>query len=405
MTELEFSTIHNDEQDLAAIRQVLDAFEKESHTRVKLTRMPRENAWAELMTIASTGKGPDVSHVGSTWVSSLVGMNAARAFREKEVSEWGGGDVFIPSAWQDAHVIGDDTVWSAPWNSFLFVIFYRRDFLAKAGLEEASAFAGVEAVNKSIRALQAASGAEIPWLVPFGAPPFDGLLHQAASWVWGAGGDFVSPDGKKVILASPQGIAGLTGWLDSLRAVPDAFRMLDDNQCVDLLVQGRAAAIVSHIRTATPLVEKLAGDNTLANIGFIAMSETPWCAGDNIVIWQHTAGYPAREKASVALVEYLLRPETQASLGRQAHMMPSRRDALQTLFPAGSPLYAVAQQASQTGKAYSSMKLWRRVEFQLAQAIGGMVQDIHQKGAANSESIVRKHIEPTVERLNLMLGN
>lgn len=404
MAELEFSTIHNDEQDLAAIRGVLQAFEKDSHIHVKLTPMPRGNAWNELMTIASTGKGPDISHVGSTWVSSLVGMNAVRAFREKEVTGWGGGEVFIPSAWQDAHVLGDETVWSAPWNSFFFVIFYRRDLLANAGIEEASAFGSVEALSRTIAALQKAP-VEISWITPYGAPPFDGLLHQAASWVWGAGGDFVDAEGKRIVLASPQGIAGLTGWLDSLRAVPDEWRMLNDNQCVALIEAGRAAAIVSHIRTASPLVARLVNDQKMQQIGFAPISDSPWCAGDNLIIWQHTQGYPAREKAAVELVHFLMQPEQQAALGRAAHIMPSRRDALLALFPETSPLHGVTNQSSQAGKAYSSMKLWRRVEFQLAQAIGGMVQDIHQKGAPASESIVRKHLEPTVERLNLMLGN
>lgn len=404
MVEITLSTIHNDEHDLQAIRAVLDDFEHRHEVRVHLLKMLRGAAWTDLMSIASTGKGPDLSHIGSTWVSSLVGMNAVRAFKPDEVAAVGSEDTFIPSAWQDAHVIGDPSIWAAPWNSFLFVIFYRKDLLKAAGIAPETAFGNVDALGATIEKLRV-SNIEMPWLIPYGAPPYDGLLHQAASWVWGAGGDFVSADGKRVILDQPAGIRGLVGWLDSQRAVPEAYRNLTDNECIELLVEGRAGAIVSHIRTASALIARMQGTPGLENIGFTAMSDQPWCAGDNLILWQHTQGYPQKQRTALELVHYLMSREPQVRLAHDAFLAPTRRDALLKAYPETHPLHPVALQAGQSGRAYLSMRLWRRIENQLAATIGGALQDAYQNPHQRSETIIRRLFETTAERLNLMLGN
>lgn len=406
MNEISFSTIHNDETDLRAIQGLLDVFAQEQGIKVNLVKMLRGTAWTDLMNIASSGRGPDVSHIGSTWVSSMVSMNAVRPFLPAEAARLGTKDDYIPATWQGSHVMGDPNLWAVPWNGFLFVIFFRKDLLAAAGLDPATAFGSVGALSQTVRKLRESS-LEIPWLIPYGAPPFDGLLHMAASWVWGEGGEFVNPDGTRVLLNSDASIRGLTGWLDSQRAVPEGMRNLSDTECIELLVQGRACAILSHIRTASSLVQRLqeSDPDTLQQIGFSAMTDVPWCAGDNIIIWQHIRGYPLRQREALALVEFLVSTRAQLILARDTHLMPTRCQALQEAYPAGHPLHQVAQQVGRNGKGYPPMRLWRRIEYQLASSIGALLTEALQNAVDPSEMLVRKHIEPTVERLNLVIGN
>jgi multiple sugar transport system substrate-binding protein len=404
MIEIEFSTIHNDEGDLRTIRELLDEFEQAHGIRVHLTRMLRGTAWPDLMAIASTGKGPDVSHVGSSWVSSLAAMNAIRPFRPNEVALTGGETTYIPSAWQDTQVLGEDGSWSVPWNSFLFTIFYRRDLFAKAGIEGTTAFASVPAIGETIARLNEA-GIEIPWLIPYAAPPFDGLLHMAASWVWGAGGNFVNADGTRLVLDAPKALHGLTGWLDSHRAVPANYRQLSEPDCIELLVQGRSGAVIGNVRSASALIARIGEDRAREQIGFATMTAVPWCGGDSLVLWQHTQGYPDRQKAALELIRFLSGAPAQVRLAHQAHLMPTRHDALTEAYPAGHPLHEVADQAARSGRAYLSIRLWRRTEYQLSQTIGALLQDALQNPTRDSEELVRSHIEPVVERLNLVLGS
>lgn len=404
MAEIQFSTIHNDVRDLRAIRQVLDDFEREHSIRVQLIPMARNNAWTELMTIASTGKGPDVSHVGSTWVSSLVAMDAVRPFQTQEASRLEHQGAFLPPAWQSTHLMGESQVWSAPWHTFLFAVFYRRDLLERAGIEESAAFGRTDALLQTIGRLQE-KGLESPWLIPYSPPPYDGLLHMAASWVWAAGGDFVSRDGRRVLLDQPPAVQGLVNWLASECAVPEGLRKLTDDRCIELLREGSCAVILSHVRAASLLCQKIAGTPEESRLGFATLTHTPWCGGDNLIIWQHTRGDPERQGIALDLVEFLLSPRTQIRLAQQAHLVPSRQDAMQDVYPPGHPLNPLMEQVAARGRAYNPIRLWHRIEFHLAQTLGALLNEARQGGAQPTATLVRQHVVPMVERLNLILGN
>lgn len=404
MAELQFSTIHNDPLDLRAIRQLLDAFEQERRVHVRLIPMDRNSAWTDLMSIASTGKGPDVSHVGSTWISSLVAMDAVRPFQAREVGRLGPQQVFLPPAWQSAHLTDEVQIWSAPWNTFLFTVFYRRDLLEQAGIDENTAFGRADALLQTIARLKE-KGSAIPWLIPYSPPPYDGLLHMAASWVWAAGGEFVSRDGRRVILDQPPAIEGLVNWLMSECDVPRGFHNLTDDRCIELLREGQCTAILSNVRIASLLCQRVAGTSERERLGFAVLTQTPWCGGDNLIIWQHTRGDPERQAIALDLVEFLASPRAQIRLAQQAHLIPSRRDAMQEVYPPGHPLNPLMEQVIARGRAYTPIRLWHRIEFHLAQIMGALLNEVSQGDTRPTEALVRRHVVPMVERLNLILGN
>src|SRR5512137_2113499 len=96
-TTLIFSVIGDPSSELL---KLLDEFQQIRKLEVKVEQMSWEGAWAKLLSYALLGKSPDVSHVGSTWASSLVAMNAVRSFSPQEVQALGGADVFVEPAWQ-----------------------------------------------------------------------------------------------------------------------------------------------------------------------------------------------------------------------------------------------------------------------------------------------------------------
>ena len=159
-----FSVIGEPTSDL---RKLLDEFQQIRNVQVVVEQMEWEDAWAKLLSYALSGKSPDVSHVGSTWVSSLVGMNAARKFSKQEVDAMGGAKVFVAPAWQSAVV--DDSVYSIPWSSFTFLVYYRRDHLKAAGISEEHAFDTAEEFYKTIRVLKE-NQTPSPLILPSGKP-------------------------------------------------------------------------------------------------------------------------------------------------------------------------------------------------------------------------------------------
>ncbi len=404
MVEIEFSLTTNDPNDVLVVRKLLEEFQAQQKVSVRLSSMTWEDAWQELFTITMQGKGPDVSHVGSTWSRSLVEMNALRPFRQAEVEAVGGSKAFIPANWESATIPDDegDVVWSIPWTSYLLVFAYRRDRLQQAGINEQTAFKNARAIQETVQRLQA-FGVEIPLALTCNLPATD-LLHTTASWVWGAGGDFVSPDGKTVLFNRPEAMAGLQAFFSLYSNLPASARAKDPEQTLELFLQERAAILIANppaIRDILRQPEFAAAPNTL---GTAALSSTPWLGGENLVIWRHTQGYPERERVALALVNYLAGNAAQVRHAQLGGPLPARLDSLKDLAVEPECFKQTLQQAVKRGRPYHSVPLWRRVEYQLSQELVVILDEVLASPAGEVAAILHQHLDPLARRLELTLN-
>ena len=114
MTTIEFTVIPDTDADYDLQLALLAEFKKETGVEVKLTRMEWSDAWQQLINISTHGQGADISHVGSTWVSSLVSMNALRSIPSHVITKIGSQESFVHSAWESARMEDDRNAWAIP---------------------------------------------------------------------------------------------------------------------------------------------------------------------------------------------------------------------------------------------------------------------------------------------------
>src|SRR3972149_1108763 len=281
MAEIELSIMARDAGPAGDIRPLLDQFEKEQHLHVRLTVLTWESAWAELVKVALYGHGPDVSEIGTTWIGNLIAMNTLRPFTPAELNMLGGSAAFLPSSWQSSTVIGERDVCAVPWLADTRLIYYRRDLLDKAGVDVATAFNSPRQLALTLGRLSE-HGIELPWVVP---SRYSGrTLHEIASWVWAAGGDFVTADGKRVIFDEPQARAGMKAYFELHRYLAPEARYLNGIQSDAFFLQKQAAI------TITGPWEMYFNRNAEAAAGWgLALPPgTPFVGGSNLVVWQHT---------------------------------------------------------------------------------------------------------------------
>jgi multiple sugar transport system substrate-binding protein len=404
MIEIKFSYIYNFEQDDRVLAKLLDEFGAQHGIKVHTQRMTWGSAWADLFTIASNGAGADVSHIGSTWVSSLAKMNALRFFKPSEIAEIGAQMPFMEPARQSTQLFEDERVWSIPWTGWIYVVCYRKDLLKKAGLDASKAFGTIQAFSKTLASLKNSS-VEIPWLNQYGPEAYTDLLHIAASWIWAAGGDFIDRSGTKVIFDSPQAIQGLTGWLEAFRAVPVTCRKLSQLEACNLFLEGHAAGLLCDINMANTIIAREKSTLIQENFGVTNLTHVPWAGGGSLVIWDHTRWHSGLESASLELTKFLASKETNLRWMREAGQMPARMDALEESYPVGHPLRDAVMQAAHQGRAYINVPLWRRIEYQLGQELSAVLQEANDNPAVESGKILRAHMEPLARRLNITLGN
>jgi maltose-binding protein MalE len=144
----------------AVLRNVLAQFD----FPCEMYEVAWEEAWEELVRIGLYRSGPDVSQIGTTWLESIVATGAVRPFTDGEVDSIGGNRAFFPAAWQTVFLPWerDSKVWAIPWLVGTRIIFYWRDMLEQAGIDEQTAFSTPDSVEETMIRLQE-SAVETPW--------------------------------------------------------------------------------------------------------------------------------------------------------------------------------------------------------------------------------------------------
>ena len=401
MTTIEFSFIPDAETDFQAITRLMKEFRRETGIEVNLKRMEWGNAWPQLIGIATQGQGADISHVGSTWVSSLMTMNALRAIPNNVINKIGGEQAFVHSTWTNVVMEEDRQVYGIPLSAYVYIVAYRKDILKQANLNPVTAFATPAALEESVKCLEKLQAAEHSWLMPVVPHPFNDFVHMAASWIWSSGGHVLDNRGKQVLFNSPAALAGLTSFLRLLRHVPD-YEYFGQDQCMNALLEGKAAAVITDARALNTAIQNKTPN--IETIGAASLMSIPWSGGGSMVIWRHTHGYPDRLEAAYKLIEFMARKSTMMDLANSCSILPSRTDALDELFPPEHTLRPVMLQLISTGRSYRPIALWHRIEHQFGAELGLVAKKLMQDHSLDLDATVSEAMDSLAYRLNLTLG-
>lgn len=394
MPELNFSIYGNQPSILEG--SFFDEFCKLHHVRVNVNRMDWADAWPKLLDYAIHGGGPNISQIGAIWTSSLVAMNVLRSISPREILDLGGDDVFYHPAWQNTLAPSGPEFWAIPFTTFAYVILYRRDLLEKAGVDEQQAFVSVDAMRQTIERLKAA-GVDSPIVLPSGNP-YRARVHCAASWVWGASGEFVNE--KEVLFDRPEARAGLKAFFDLYRYLSPSDHGLAYDECGRRVSRGQAAITITgiHLWTSDP--------QELGNLGTAPVPGIPWVGGSNLVIWSETRADPNLNRAAFQLAHYLTSHSVQASYAQvDVGHAPARADALQAIRYALPSLAQTLDTSMRTGRAYKPALIWVRMLSDLSRTFDRVTLEILSHPEQDVADILTRPIEHLAGRFRLMVGN
>ncbi len=395
---LELSIMNHGPRFIEEVRTMLAQFEKDTGTEVDLRVLEWRDAWAELVKVALYSDGPHVSEIGNTWLSEFVSMNALRPFVGGEVTRLGGAQHFLSSAWQSVTPAAASNVtvmtWAVPWLADMRLIHYRRDLLERAGIDARTAFQTPQSLLETCAQLQAA-GVAHPIVLPSRQTRM--TLHSLAAWVWGWGGDFTSPDGKKILFVSERAKAGLYAYFDLARYMSPDMRDRDEYQSDTAFLSGAAAITISgpwlHASPdASPEVKAYTGQSLPPG--------APYIGGSHLVIWKHTRYV----EPALLLVRYLNSLEAQIRLVQASGLFPTRLEVLAREPFRSDPFYQMAGEGLRTGRTFPTFSLWGLVENKLAEAFTAIWADILLTPEANIHAIVDEHLNDTAQRLNSTLA-
>jgi multiple sugar transport system substrate-binding protein len=382
MARLEFSAIAYDES--------LPALLQARFPTCTVHRMTWERDWQELMRIALYRSGPDVSQVAAPAVDDFVTMGALRPFRKEEIDAIGGAAAFLPSAWRTVHLPGGKQIWAVPWLADVRIIYYWRDMLADAGIDEDKAFQTPEQVENTMSRLQA-SGIRTPWAV--GVNQSFMTLQTAASWVWGSGGDLFSDEGRHILFDQPRACEGFRAYFELCRYMPEDIRRLD---IANLFIERQVAAMIGAIGWLT-MMRNLP---SYKDIGLALPPGPAYVGGSNLVIWQHSD----RQQEAVELVNFLTSKQMQLDYCQRASYLPVRLDALNEPPFSTDPRLQVLTKAVKTGRAYPTFPKFGLIESRLSDAFINLWNSILDDPTRDLDDLIAPYIQALGRRLAVTLG-
>jgi multiple sugar transport system substrate-binding protein len=399
MAELKFTIYGDQPSPLENLDFLLQEFIQQERIKVQVERLAWEAAWPKLLQYALYGGGPHVSQIGSIWTSTLVSMNALRPFIPREIDELGGTSAFLEPTWRTAMLPSQPGAWGIPFTGFTYIVLYRRDLLQRAGVAEATAFTSAEALLETVQRLQAA-GVPSPIALPSGAP-FRARVHIAASWLWGAGGHFVSDDERQAQFDQPAAHTGLKSFFQLYADLASSDYNLTYQECLQRFAQGQTALTIAST-TVLPILRAANLPVVMENLGSAVLPGVPWIGGSNLVIWRDVQMYPHLDRAALALVKFLTSQAAQQKYALAANAIPARQSTLAQLCFEPAALNETFQQSLHRGQCYRPVLIWVRLINDLSDAFDAVTAEV--LAGRDIDEVLRQHLAPLAHRYNLMLS-
>jgi multiple sugar transport system substrate-binding protein len=400
MTELWLTVYGDQPSPLQEPAFLLNQFEAQRHVAVRISHMPFEEAWPKLLNFALYGGGPHLSLIGAIWTSTLRSMNVLRPFSLPEVGSLGGANAFFPAAW-DADTPGDSETWSIPINVFSYLLLYRKDRLAQAGIDANSAFATPQALTETVQRLKAASSAPA-LLLPHGKP-FPARPHLLASWIWGAGGDFLSEDGRSARFIEPEAMRGMTDFFNLYRLHAPKEGGLSSAECMARFAAGETSLLLAGA-TAQQFIEQHNRPEVIENLGVAPLPGVPWIGGSNLVIWKEARLNSEVERSALDLAGFLTTPAAQVKLAAAQYSIPARAEALAQHTFTYPAFRAAVEHSMRFGRSYPRVKLWVRIMSELRSTFEAVTAEVIEKSEEDVPQILQRRLKPLAHRLSLMLS-
>lgn len=373
--------------------------ETNKSVQVNAFSMDAQNPWGDVSRTMTHRSGPDITELGASWVESLAATNSLRPFSVKEINSFGGVEAFLLPPWKPQKALVNDPVYSIPYRADARLIFYRRDLLAQAGVDEETAFTTARNVLQTLESLKRI-GVASPFLAPVATHRFMNLSF-IASWIWSAGADFTDVTGKEVTFDLPYALAGIADYLRAAQYIAPESRQLDQGDCDLEFCRGNAAVALSGPWLFFGLQDQPEFAHVRENMGVALPPKQACNGGTHLIIWRHSA----YEEAAFDFIRFLTSAEVQGGLPGQPFTLPARLDAIAASKYANDPNYQMIVKAIHTGRSYGNTPLWNIIEDRLSRILVQIASEYFEMPTVDLDQFLAIRLKPLARRINITLAD
>jgi multiple sugar transport system substrate-binding protein len=387
-------------QDRAVIQETEEFHKAHPNITIKPVRIQWSDALTRLSTATTSGEGPDVTVLGTTWVGGFSALNALRPYTEAEIAAVGGPDVFAAASWSASHRLGSDQITALPWLTDVRALFYRKDVLARAGVDPATAFTDWDAFERTLQKIKDSGGTV--WPLAIGNENNFGIIHNVAPFIWGAGGNLLNDTGDRSLLGESPAVDGVTYYQRLVHQYDDPEAMkLESSDVPAAFAKGIGAVTIDNSQSvgdylADPDRPGLKDGWGTAPMPAGRLGRFGFFGGSGLAVLK-AAKHPA---AAFEWVKFLTGEESQRRYSVSSGLWPARTSAIKGTRLESDPAYAAFRTMIAAGRMYPSIPAWIVVESIIAKDLAELwqapaaltraqVQDILQRTTADIDEALQ----------------
>jgi multiple sugar transport system substrate-binding protein len=357
---------------------------------------------------AVSGEGPDVTQAGTTQVPFFAALGGFEDLSGR-VEDIGGEGAYPDGVWQTTQVADQDGVWSAPWFTEARSIYYRKDILEKAGVDEATAFQDWDSLRATLEAIKE----KVPGIEPFGTPgkkAFD-LVHHVMPFVWDAGGAELTEDNSASAINSPEAVTGVSFFADLVKdGLADPSQLERDGTQVENQFKGGKIAVWMGGPWVLGSIPRDDDTNWVPaarnNVGVAPMPAGPngdaytFVGGSNLMMFQSSEN----KNEAWELMKFLSQDQVQTDYASLLGMFPARTEPQQSYGESNGANFESVFQAIQQGRTYAPIPQWGAIENAYKVRFGTILDSAAGKGDAYSEETVQKQLDEAAKEADGLLA-
>ena len=363
---------------------------------------------------AVSGEGPDITQAGTTQVPFFAALNGFEDLSSR-VEDIGGAAAYPDGVWATTQLAGGDGIWSLPWFTEARAIYYRKDVLKAAGVDEKTAFRDWDAMAATLQAIKD----KVPEIdgkpiEPFGSPgkkAYD-LVHHVMPFVWDAGGQELSDDNSKSTIATPEAAEGIEFMADLLeKGLYDKAQLQrDGTQVENQFKGGRIAVWIGGPWTyasAARADDENWVDSARKNVGIAPMPAAPdggkaytFVGGSNLMMFKSAKN----KDAAWEVMKFMSSDDFQTKYAELLGMFPSRSEPQQAIADK-DPNYRSWYEAIQQGRTYAPIAQWAQIENAYKARFGNILDAAGGLGGGSfSPETVTEELQAAAKEADALLA-
>lgn len=396
-----------DKDFLTAMKPYLD---QNPNVKINVTVLDWGSAWTKITTAATSGQGPDILQLGTTWVPAIAAMNGIDDVTDR-VEALGGSEDYLPASWKTTKIDGSDEVYGLPWFVDARALFYRKDALEQAGLDPATAFKDWDTFKQTLSKL---NGIEIEGqkMTAFGVPGKNdwNVPHNIFPWIWAAGGTIFNEDNTKATFNDQTALEGVMYYtgLANEGLVDKASLEKNSSQIESDFSDGKTAVMVSGSwmikNFATPEKDGGVGEKTAAqNYGVAALPAGPtgpstFIGGSHLTIFKGSK----HKEAAWDVIKYLSSDEAQLTYSQLSGQLPAKISVMNSLTT--DPGFKEMVEATKYGMSYPSIPQWGPCETALVKYFGNIWDIVAGVSGTYSEQAIQQQLDDAANEVNAIIN-